>query len=117
MTRAMRRIRHNMPEAPLNVRVVTIGLAGLALSVFLCLHARASAQQTAPQVKVAQSSPSTGAIPTVSNQRRMIDHYCVTCHNQKLKTAGLMLDAADVASPGAAGQVWEKVVRKLRTST
>jgi hypothetical protein len=47
----------------------------------------------------------------------VIDRYCVTCHNQKLKTAGLMLDEADVASPGAAGEVWEKVVRKLRTST
>jgi hypothetical protein len=47
----------------------------------------------------------------------VIDRNCVTCHNQKLKTAGLMLDEADVANPGAAGEVWEKVVRKLRTST
>jgi hypothetical protein len=47
----------------------------------------------------------------------VIDRYCVTCHNQKLKTAGLMLDKADVASPGAGAEVWEKVVRKLRTST
>src|SRR5438552_5018812 len=117
MTRAMRRMRHGMPDAFLNVRVVTIGWAGLALSVLLCLHARASAQQTAPQVEVAQSSPSTGAVLTVSSHRRVIVRYCVTCHNQKLKTAGLMLDEADVASPGAAGEVWEKVVRKLRTST
>ena len=103
-----------MPDAFLNVRVVTIGWAGLALSVLLCLHARASAQQTAPQVEVAQSSPSTGAVLTVSSHRRVIDRYCVTCHNQKLKTAGLMLDEADVARPGAAGEVWEKVVRKLQ---
>jgi len=47
----------------------------------------------------------------------MIDRYCVTCHNQKLKTAGLMLDKADVASPGAAGEIWENVIRRLRTST
>jgi len=53
----------------------------------------------------------------VSNHRRVIDRYCVTCHNQKLKTAGLMLDQANVASPGTASEVWEKVVRKLRTST
>jgi len=53
----------------------------------------------------------------VSNHRRVIDRYCVTCHNQKLKTAGLMLDQANVASPGTAGEVWEKVLRKLRTST
>jgi hypothetical protein len=53
----------------------------------------------------------------VSNHRRVIDRYCSTCHNQKLKTGGLMLDQANVASPGTAGEVWEKVVRKLRTST
>src|SRR2546422_4447841 len=49
--------------------------------------------------------------------RNMFDPSGGTCHNQKLKTAGLMLDEADVASPGAAAEVWEKVVRKLRTST
>ena len=113
----MRRVRHRAPDAFLNERVVTIGLAGLALSVCLCLQTRASVQQRAPQVEVAQSSPSTGAVPPVSSQRGVIDRYCVTCHNQKLKTAGLMLDEADVANPGAGSEVWEKVVRKLRTST
>src|SRR5882762_6798565 len=113
----MRRMRHRTTDSFLNVRVVTIGLVGLALSVCLCLQTRASAQQTAPQAKVAQSSPSTGAVPPVSSHRQVIDRYCVTCHNQKLKTAGLMLDEADIANPGAGGEVWEKVVRKLHTST
>src|SRR5437016_630478 len=79
------------------MRVVTIGLAGLILSV--CLGLNAWAQSSA------------------SSERRLIDRYCVTCHNQKLKTAGLTLEGADVANPGSAGEVWEKVVRKLRTST
>src|SRR6266850_403963 len=116
MTRTMRRMRHRSPGAFLNVRVVTVGLAGLALSV--CLHARASAaQQTAP--RVAQSSPSNsaGAVRPVPGNRQVIDRYCVTCHNQKLKTAGLMLDEADITRPAAAGEVWEKVFRKLHTST
>ena len=45
----------------------------------------------------------------------MLDRYCVTCHNQRLVTAGLMLDEADVANPGDGAEIWEKVVRKLRT--
>src|SRR2546422_6292713 len=49
--------------------------------------------------------------------RNMFDPSGGTCHTQKLKTAGLMLDEADVVNPGATGEVWEKVVRKLRTST
>jgi mono/diheme cytochrome c family protein len=90
----------------LNVRVSTLWLAGLALIVGFCLHTRASAQQTAP-----------GGTSQMASHRRVVDRYCVTCHNQKLKTAGLTLDQTDVASPGTAGEVWEKVVRKLRTST
>jgi hypothetical protein len=45
----------------------------------------------------------------------MLDRYCVTCHNQRLATAGLKLDEADVANPGEGAEIWEKVVRKLRT--
>jgi hypothetical protein len=41
--------------------------------------------------------------------------YCVTCHNDRLKTGGLALDGFDVAQAGSHADVWEKVVRKLRT--
>src|SRR5262245_41178280 len=46
--------------------------------------------------------------------RAIIDKYCVTCHNQRLKTAGLMLDKADLGNPAANAEVWEKALRKLR---
>jgi hypothetical protein len=41
--------------------------------------------------------------------------YCVTCHNARLKTAGFVLDTADLKNVGAHAETWEKVVRKLRT--
>jgi mono/diheme cytochrome c family protein len=43
-----------------------------------------------------------------------IQQYCVTCHNQRLKTGGLALDALDIASVQASAETWESVVRKLR---
>jgi hypothetical protein len=46
--------------------------------------------------------------------RALLDKYCVTCHNQKLKTAGLTLDLADLGRAGERAELWEKVVRKLR---
>src|SRR5437868_6990534 len=116
MTRTRSTMKRSTKTFP-NMRVMTIGLVGLALTVSLGLQARASAQQTAQQVKVAQSSSSTGAVPLVSSHRRVLDRYCVTCHNRLLETAGLRLDEADVASPGTGADVWEKVVRKLRTGT
>ena len=46
--------------------------------------------------------------------RETLDRYCVTCHNQRLKTAGLTLDTMDLTQVPAQPEVWEKVVRKLR---
>ena len=48
------------------------------------------------------------------SERAILDRYCVSCHNETLKTAGLMLDKADVDNPGDNAELWEKVVRKLR---
>ena len=46
--------------------------------------------------------------------RAFLDQYCVGCHNQTSKTAGLMLDQLDVSRVGLKAEIWEKVVRKLR---
>jgi|SRR5579871_800575 len=47
-------------------------------------------------------------------ERALLDHYCVTCHNNKLKTGGLALDRIDPAHVEKNPEQWEKVVRKLR---
>ena len=57
----------------------------------------------------------TPATPAAAAPRAMLDKYCVTCHNQRVKTAGLMLDTLDLARVGERPDVWEKVVRKIRT--
>ena len=64
-----------------------------------------------------QGQGATSAAPAVASpQRALLNRYCVTCHNERLKTADLMLDRADVENVSAAAPVWEKVVRKLRTA-
>ena len=75
---------------------------GLALAVVVCVHGSASAQQP--------SSPA-------SSQRQLLDRYCVTCHSDRLETAGLSLETIDVGSPVEHPEIWEKVIRKLRTGT
>jgi Protein of unknown function (DUF1592)/Protein of unknown function (DUF1588)/Protein of unknown function (DUF1587)/Protein of unknown function (DUF1585)/Protein of unknown function (DUF1595)/Planctomycete cytochrome C len=49
--------------------------------------------------------------------RALLNQYCVTCHNQRLKTAGLSLDTTDLANVPAHAEIWEKVIRKLRSGT
>ncbi len=46
--------------------------------------------------------------------RALLDQYCVTCHNERAKTAGLLLDKADPTNVSLDAETWEKVVRKLR---
>ncbi len=46
--------------------------------------------------------------------RALLDTYCVTCHNQRAKTAGLTFDTMDLAHPDKDIAVWEKAVRKLQ---
>jgi hypothetical protein len=52
---------------------------------------------------------------TSSPSRALIDRYCVTCHNDRLRTQGLSLQAIDVTNVPAGTEVWEKVIRKVRT--
>ncbi len=49
--------------------------------------------------------------------RAVLDKYCVTCHNQRLKTGGLTLDTMDLGAVPAHADVWEKVIGKLRAGT
>ena len=53
--------------------------------------------------------------PTPAATRAALNQYCVTCHNERLKTAGLTLDTMDLGNVPANAAVWEKVVRKIRS--
>ncbi len=82
-----------------------------------------AAPQTAQQ---SASKPTAGAAPkpavsaavsakVPADFRPVLNQYCVSCHNDRLKTGGLALDKLDLANVPADAAIWEKVVRKLRT--
>ncbi len=60
----------------------------------------------------AQRGPASA--PTAAAQRALLDQYCVTCHNDRLKTSNLSLEKLDLAAVGDHTELWERVVRKLR---
>jgi len=80
---------------------------------WVAITASGSAQVVAPRQQPATAAPAATAAHDVP-ARAMFDKYCVTCHNQKLKTAGLMLDTLDPANVAEGAATWEKVVRRLR---
>src|SRR5207244_6418232 len=57
------------------------------------------------------------AVQGPSPQKDVIKQYCIGCHNEKLKTGGLVLENADVSKVGAGAPLWEKVVQKLRSGS
>jgi mono/diheme cytochrome c family protein len=58
---------------------------------------------------------SQAEVATTETIRPLLDRYCITCHNQRLKTAGLVLDGFDLTRLGREADTWERVARKLRT--
>ena len=58
----------------------------------------------------AQNLPTSG---TADSYRPLLNQYCVTCHNETLKTAGVMLDLANVDDISQDPALWEKVLTKL----
>lgn len=51
--------------------------------------------------------------PAVEPVRPVVDRYCLGCHNLKLRSGGLSLDASTAKTPVENPDVWEKVLRKL----
>ena len=53
--------------------------------------------------------------PAAATAGALVNQYCVFCHSQKLKTAGVVLEGMDFSHPGVNAAVLEKVLRKVRT--
>ena len=98
-------------------KVVLVWVAALAAVIGLLQLQPTRAQQVSSQgpapLSQPQSSVSAAAGPD-SPHRLLLRRYCTGCHNDRLKTAGLSLDALDLSTVGEAAETWEKVVRKLR---
>ena len=60
----------------------------------------------------APQGPAAGA--AAAGARATLDRYCVTCHNQRVRSGELALDGLDVSNVAAQAATWEKVVRKVR---
>ena len=99
---------------------ILVGSAAIAFTASVYVRAvglpggsppAATSSLVAAQSQAEASSQEPGS--PAAAQRALLNRYCVTCHNQRLKTAGLTLDDIDVANVGDNPVVWEKVVQKL----
>ena len=90
-------------------RVITVLGAG-----FLVVGAGSTVLRTqnqAPEPGTRNVEPRTAVSPA----RELVKTYCISCHNQKLKTGGFALDTVDAEHVGNSAEAWEKVLLKLRS--
>jgi hypothetical protein len=91
-----------------------LGLAAACFALAMVVAAEKHVQATTPDVSgSARQNGSSSPAPNAA-QRALVDRYCVTCHNQRTKTAGLALDSLDLAHVDKEAETWESVIRKLR---
>ncbi len=87
-----------------------------AIPIAACVWAGALALvSTAVEPVDAQRPQPAAAASNPNPEAAFLTQYCIGCHNQRVKTAGLALDTLDVAQVGHDAETWEKVVKKIRT--
>src|SRR5687768_16060636 len=82
-------------------------LIGVAAAFLVAM----TALRTSP---VTAQSPAAPPAPAAASAA-VLTQYCVTCHNDRVKSGGFVIDPATLTSVGPGADRWEKVVRKLRT--
>lgn len=83
----------------------------LGLGLITGLAALAQQRPAAPVTRRLAAAPAADAAP----QQALIDQYCVMCHSEALKTAGVVLEGQHIDRVGDDTAIWEKVLRKFGT--
>jgi hypothetical protein len=101
---------------------MTCGVAA-ALAAWIAASAISVSGQSGPSRRETPSPnaislpPAPAAVPSgssIDEKRALLDKYCVTCHNDRVKTANLSLQGLDLATVADHAELWEKVIRKMR---
>ena len=81
-----------------------VGMSCVVATVAFFVQARGAAAQVAVVAAAGQGAP-----------RAVLQEYCFGCHNERRMVGDLALDVLDMAHVAERSDVWEQVVRKLRT--
>jgi hypothetical protein len=88
----------------MRIRLVGILAGSLLVAGVLIVGVQAAGRQR----------PGSGDSATQLSE--VLSKYCITCHNSRLKSGDLSLDRVDLAHIAQNAEIWENVVRKMRTA-
>jgi cytochrome c5 len=100
---------------PRRILVTTTVACAFAVGVSVFGSSEQAQAPSAPRT----DAPRTVASPTAAPLHPrtfapLVNTYCVACHNQRVKTAGIAFDTADLNDIAGDADLWEKALRKLR---
>jgi mono/diheme cytochrome c family protein len=84
-----------------------------AVVVWLIAVVAASSGSAQAPAKATAAKPVTESV-SASPHAAVVTKYCVTCHNDRTRTADLSLEHLDVSDAPKSAATWEKVIRKVR---
>src|SRR6185437_4105824 len=95
--------------------VLIAALAALAQQKPASTPTRTVAATTAPKSGAPAAKPAvaTAKASDAQAQQDMIDQYCIMCHSEALKTAGVVLEGQHINNVGENTALWERVLRKF----
>jgi hypothetical protein len=103
-----------MFRSSVKILAISAELGLIALFVFhISALPQAAAQETLS--KAANDEAQTVTVKQTDAYARVLERYCISCHNEELKTGNMSLDHVDIAAVTDDPAIWEKVVHKLRT--
>ncbi len=91
-------------------------LAGIAVIAALA----AGGLATAGPAQAPEPAAAPDRAGEIAVHGALLQRYCLTCHTQRLVDRGTVpveLESADLANVPAQAEIWEKVIRKVRTGT
>src|SRR5206468_12110617 len=115
-------------EGTVTARSVWVSIRGCAIGLSVALwvspmsgqagrmgvQATPSARRVTTRAEPAGTPGFASSSASSEKPRALLDRYCVTCHNDRVKTANLSLQGLDLTKAAEQADVWEKVIRKLR---
>jgi len=94
------------------MRILHDRFAVVSLALVATITVTVLADQSSTQTASPRATPASAA---QTPARGLVTSYCVSCHNQRLKPASLLLDTADADQVANSAEDWEKVIVKLRS--
>ena len=84
------------------------------VAIALDVQSRVPAYAQAAPAQPAQSAAAPQG-DAVATHKATVQKYCVSCHNEKVKSGGLALSTLDLARVADNPEAWEHAIRKVRT--